>query len=382
MTTTSVACDTVAVSAEPIVFVDLVAQHAEISTEVAAAMGRVMAEGSFINGTDVQIFERRWAHYCGQPHGVGVANGTDALELSLRAIGVGPGDEVIVPANSFIATAGAVTRTGAKPRFVDCDPVHLLMDPAQVADSVTAQTKAIVPVHLYGQMASMDEICAVAAAAGTAVVEDAAQAHGASQGGRRVGSWGVAAAFSFYPGKNLGAYGDAGAVVTRSELVADTVGALRNHGGVNRYEHRVVGCNSRLDTLQAVVLNVKLDRLDRWNAARQLAAARYQLALAGVDGVTCPSTADGNTHVWHLYVVRVPERDRVLARLQEAGIPAAIHYPTPIHLTAAYAHLGYGPGDFPVAEEAASEILSLPLHPHLSEGQQARIVDALVAAVG
>jgi len=382
MTTVSPDHVTPATPAESIAFVDLAAQHAEVAAEVVPSMDLVMQKGTFINGEEVRVFEEAWARYCGLAHTVGVANGTDALELALRAAGVGPGDEVIVPANSFIASAGAVARTGASPRFVDCDPVHLLMDPALTAAVVTARTRAVVPVHLYGQLAPMDEIRAVAEQAGLVVVEDAAQAHGASQGGRRAGSWGVAAAFSFYPGKNLGAYGDAGAVGTSSALVARSVEALRNHGSRTRYEHPTLGFNSRLDTLQAVVLNAKLARLDRWNAARRAAADRYDQMLADVPGVTRPSTGHGNEHVWHLYVVRVPERDRVHAALHAAGVPAGIHYPTPLHLTGAFAHLGHARGDFPVAEGAAHEILSLPMHPHLSEAQQERVVAALAAALG
>jgi len=382
MTTVSPGHATRSVPTQSIAFVDLAAQHTEIAAEVVPSMDRVMREGSFINGPDVGVFEEAWSRYCGVAHAVGVANGTDALELALRAVGVGPGDDVIVPANSFIATAGAVARTGATPRFVDCDPVHLLMDPASVASAVTKRTRAVVPVHLYGQLAPMDEIGAAATGAGLVVVEDAAQAHGASQGGRRAGSWGAAAAFSFYPGKNLGAYGDAGAVVTSSRDIARSVEALRNHGSLTRYEHPTLGFNSRLDTLQAVVLNAKLARLDRWNAARRDAAGRYDAMLAGVPGVVRPSTRQDNAHVWHLYVVRVPERDRVHAAMHAAGVPAGIHYPTPIHLTGAFAPLGHARGDFPVAERAADEILSLPMHPHLDEAQQERVVAALAAALG
>ena len=382
MTTVSPGPGTRRAAVEPMAFVDLAAQHAEISAEVVPAMDRVMRQGSFINGPDVAVFEEAWSRYCGVAHAVGVANGTDALELALRAVGVGAGDEVIVPANSFIATAGAVARAGASPRFVDCDPVHLLMDPASIASAVTERTRAVVPVHLYGQAAPMDEIRAAAQGAGLVVVEDGAQAHGAEQRGRRAGSWGAAAAFSFYPGKNLGAYGDAGAVVTGAAEVAQSLQELRNHGSRTRYEHPTLGFNSRLDTLQAVVLNAKLARLDRWNAARRAAADRYHEMLARVPGVRRPSTRDGNVHVWHLYVVRVPERDRVHAALHAAGIPAGIHYPTPIHLTGAFAHLGHGRGDFPAAEAAADEILSLPMHPHLDEEQQERVVAALAAALG
>ena len=368
--------------AAPLAFVDLAAQHAEISVEVLDSMNRVMQESSFIGGAEVRAFEEAWAQYCGLAHMVGVSSGTDALELALRAIGVEPGDEVVVPANSFIASAGAVARIGARPVFIDCDPTYLLIDPAQLASVVTPRTRVVMPVHLYGQIAPMAELTAAASTAGVDVIEDAAQAHGASQNGRRAGDWGAAATFSFYPGKNLGAYGDAGAVGTNSRPISDTIEALRNHGSRTRYDHPMVGFNCRLDTLQAVVLNAKLAHLDEWNSARRNAARRYDQMLADVPGVVRPSSRDGNEDVWHLYVVRVPERDRVLAALIAAGIPAAIHYPTPLHLTGAFADLNYGPEDFPVAEKAAREILSLPMHPHLSESQQGRVVEALAAALG
>lgn len=381
MTSVTSNSDLLATPAEPLAFVDLAAQHAEIAEQVAEAMDRVMRDCSFIGGAEVQVFEEAWARYCGLSHMVGVSSGTDALELALRAIGVEPGDEVVVPANSFIASAGAVARIGARPAFIDCDPIHLLIDPTQLASVITRRTRVVMPVHLYGQIAPMDELTAAASTAGVTVVEDAAQAHGASQGGRLAGSWGIAATFSFYPGKNLGAYGDAGAVGTNSGQIAEWIEALRNHGSTTRYEHPMVGFNCRLDTLQAVVLNAKLARLDQWNSARRIAAGRYDQMLADVPGVIRPSSRDANEHVWHLYVVRVPERDRVLAALNASGIPAAIHYPTPLHLTGAFAHLGYGPGDFPVAENAAGEILSLPMHPHLSETQQERVVEALAEAL-
>ena len=381
MTTVSPRSDTLATPTAPMAFVDLAAQHAEISAEVVDAMDRVMRDCSFIGGAEVQAFEEAWARYCDLAHMVGVSSGTDALELALRSIGVAPGDEVVVPVNSFIASAAAVARIGASPLFVDCEPTHLLIDPSQVASVITGRTRVVMPVHLYGQIAAMDELTATANTAGVFLVEDAAQAHGASQTGRKAGSWGIAATFSFYPGKNLGAYGDAGAVGTNSGQIAERIEALRNHGSRARYEHPMLGFNCRLDALQAVVLNAKLSRLDQWNGARRIAASRYDQMLADVPGVVGPSTLDGNEHVWHLYVVRVPERDHVLSVLNASGIPAAIHYPTPLHLTGAFAHLNYGPGDFPVAEKAAGEILSLPMHPHLSETQQARVVEALAAAL-
>jgi dTDP-4-amino-4,6-dideoxygalactose transaminase len=340
-----------------------------------------MANTAFIGGAAVATFESSWSRYCHAEHAVGVANGTDAIELALRALGVGPGDEVIVPANSFIASAGAVARIGAVPAFVDCDPRYLLIDPDAIAGAITDRTRAVMPVHLYGQLAPMDRVAEVAAAHDLPIIEDGAQAHGATQADRLMGSWGRAAATSFYPGKNLGAYGDAGAVTTNSTELAEAIEKLRNHGGSGRYQHSALGFNSRLDALQAVVLEAKLRRLDDWNQARRDAAERYTKLLEGVEGVRIPETAPGNLHVWHLFVVRVADRDRVLADLQGAGVPAAIHYPTPIHLTGAFAHLGAKAGDFPVSEKAAGEILSLPMHPHLSPAQQEFVVEALARAM-
>jgi dTDP-4-amino-4,6-dideoxygalactose transaminase len=368
-------------SAPAVTFVDLASQHAEVEHEVGSGLLRVMDTCAFVGGPDVGAFESAWADYCGRAHAVGVANGTDALELALRAVGVKSGDEVVVPTNSFIASAEAVARTGALVRLVDCDPEHLLIDPDLIAEACTARTRAVLPVHLYGQIAPMEGVGAAAAAAGLVVVEDAAQAHGARQSGRRAGSWGLAAGFSFYPGKNLGAYGDGGAVVTDDDTVAAALDALRNHGSRARYEHPTLGFNSRLDTFQAVVLSAKLARLNGWNEARRRAAERYEDLLGGLPEVRLPATLAGNEHVWHLYVVRVPERDRCLAALAAAGIPAAIHYPTPIHLTGAFSELGYAKGDFPVAEAAADEILSLPMHPHLTATQQERVAEALADAL-
>jgi dTDP-4-amino-4,6-dideoxygalactose transaminase len=309
-----------------------------------------------------------------------VANGTDALELALRARGIGRGDEVIVPANTFVATAEAISRAGARPVLVDCDADHLLIDPARVAERVGSLTKAVMAVHLYGQMAPVEALAA-ALPEGVAVIEDAAQSQGATRHGRRSGSVGIVAGTSFYPGKNLGAYGDAGAVLTDDPGTADAVRALRSHGGTRKYRHDLVGMNSRLDSLQAVVLRAKLARLAGWNDQRRAAARRYDELLVGQVGIGLPVTMAGNEHVWHLYVVRVARRDRVLARLNAAGIGAGIHYPQPLHLLGAYAELGHGPGDFPVAEAAAAGILSLPLFPGISDAQQQRVAAELVAAV-
>lgn len=361
--------------------VDLAAQHEEIASEVSAGLEEVFRTTAFVGGPDVAAFEEEYARYIGVGHCVGVGNGTDALELALRAVGVGPGDEVIVPANTFIATAEAVSRLGATLVLVDVDDEHLLIDPAAVEAAVTGRTRAIVPVHLFGQVAPIDELAAIATAAGAVIIEDAAQAQGARRNGRAAGTLGLAAATSFYPGKNLGAAGDAGAVTTDDAEVARRVRVLGAHGSRAKYDHEVVGVNSRLDTVQAVVLRSKLRRLATWNDNRRRAADYYAELLAGVDGVRVPRSAPGNDDVWHLYVVRVRDRDRVLGELNEAGIGAAMHYPTPVHLAGAYAHLGLGPGVFPVAEGAARTILSLPMHPHLSRHQQDQVAEALAGAL-
>jgi dTDP-4-amino-4,6-dideoxygalactose transaminase len=312
---------------------------------------------------------------------VGVANGTDAIELGLRAHGIGAGDEVVLPANTFIATAEAVARAGATPVLVDCDDDLLLIDPALVADRLTERTRAVIGVHLYGQLAPMEQLAEVVAGRDIILFEDAAQAQGATRHGKGIGSWGTAAT-SFYPGKNLGGYGDGGAVVANDDEIADLVRTIGAHGSRRKYFHDVVGVNSRLDTLQAVVLRAKLARLDEWNGLRRAAADRYGALLADVDGVRLPTTAPGNEHVWHLYVVRVDERDRVLEALGAAEVAAAIHYPVPVHLHAAFADIGDGVGAFPVSEVTAGQILSLPMFPGITETQQEQVADALRSAVG
>ncbi len=333
--------------------VDLKWQHAQIADEVKDGMAEVMANTAFILGPQVAEFESEFAASQEVTHCVGVGSGTDALEMILRALGVGPGDEVIAPANTFIATVLAVTRTGATPVLVDSDPDCHLIDVDRVATAITPRTKVIMPVHLYGQMAPMAQLRALAEQHDLLIVEDAAQAHGARQHGKTAGNFGAAAAFSFYPGKNLGAYGDAGAVVANDAEVYDAVRRIRNWGSDRKYYHPSKGFNSRLDTVQAVVLSAKLKRMTEWNQMRRDAAARYDALLVDLPSVTLPVTLPGNDHVWHLYVIRVPDRDRVLAELNERGIGAGIHYPIPIHLQGAYAELGQGPGSFPVAERAS-----------------------------
>ena len=366
---------------ERVPFVDLGWQHRHVEEEVAAGFARVLANTSYIDGPDVAAFEADFATYCGTRRAVGVANGTEAIELVLRGLGIGAGDEVVIPANTFIATAEAVVRAGANPVLVDCDE-NALIDPKLVPAALGANTRAIIPVHLYGQMAPMAPLVELAAERGLAVIEDAAQAQGATQDGRGIGALGFAAATSFYPGKNLGAYGDAGGVVTDDDNLADRIRSIRNHGSSRRYEHDELGVNSRLDTLQAVVLRAKLRHLDVWNELRRVAADRYRDLLGGIDGVRLPATLPGNQHVWHLYVIRVDRRDEVLAELQARGIGAAIHYPKPVHLHGAFADLKAGPGSYPVAERTAGEILSLPMFPGITEQQQSRVAEALAAIVG
>jgi dTDP-4-amino-4,6-dideoxygalactose transaminase len=361
--------------------VDLAAQQIEIDAEVRAGLDDVFSTTAFIGGPAVARFEQAYAAFTGVEHCVGVANGTDALELALRAVGVRPGGEVILPANTFIATAEAVSRIGALPVLVDVDPVHLLIDPAAVIAAAGPRTEAIVPVHLFGQVAPMEKILKIAADIGVPVVEDAAQSQGAHRNGRAAGSFGMAAGTSFYPGKNLGAAGDAGGVTTDQADVARTVRVLSAHGSARKYEHEAIGFNSRMDTVQAVVLEAKLRRLAGWNDRRRAAALYYSELLDRVRGVTVPVSAPGNEDVWHLYVVQVEDRGHVLRALNEAGVGAGIHYPTPVHLTAAYAELGLGSGAFPVTEAAADRILSLPIYPHITQAQQEYVVDSLVASL-
>jgi dTDP-4-amino-4,6-dideoxygalactose transaminase len=361
--------------------VDLQAAHAEVAAEISAGFDRVLAGGAFIKGPEVTAFEREFAHFCGAAHCVGVASGTDAIELALRAAGLPEGAGVILPANTFVATAEAVVRAGARPVFADVDPDHLLLDPVSAAKAAGPDTAAVMPVHLYGQLAPMKPLADVAAEHDIVIIEDAAQSHGASQDGSPAGTLSLAAAVSFYPGKNLGAYGDAGAVLTSSADVARAVRLLGDHGSERKYVHQRLGFNSRLDSLQAVVLRAKLRRLEAWNARRRAAAARYRELLSGLDDVALPEAVPGNLHAWHLYVIQVPRRDHVLEFLRQRGIQAGIHYPVPVHLQPAFRCYGYGPGDFPVTEAAADRIISLPLYPHITPAQQAAVADAVRGAL-
>lgn len=365
----------------PVPLVDLGWQSRQISGQVELGFAEVLADSTFVLGPQVTQFERAFAEACGVDHCVGVANGTDAVELALRACGVRAGDEVVLPTNSFVATAGAVVRMGAVPVLVDCDPTFLLIDVEQVVASTGPRTVGLLPVHLYGQQADMLALRAHADRTGLALVEDAAQAQGARRHGRGLGALSDAAATSFYPGKNLGAYGDAGAVLTSSADVDGRLRLLRNHGSTDKYQHVTKAVNSRMDSLQAVVLLAKLRHLDHWNALRVAAAARYDELLADLP-VGRPSTTQGNDHVWHLYTIRVPRRDEVIGALHTYGIRAGIHYPVPIHLQPAFADLGYRRGAFPVAERVAGELISLPIYPGITASQQKRVIAGLAQALG
>jgi len=362
---------------EPTVpFVDLGAQYRAVGPAVRTAINGVLERGDFILGGAVAEFEERFASYTGTRYGIGLDSGLSAIELGLRALGIGPGDEVITAANTFIASALPVTYLGAKPVLVDADEYTFNIDVEQIERAITPRTKAIMPVHLYGQVANMDAILKTAERHGLLVFEDACQAHGASYKGRPAGSMGHAAAFSFYPAKNLGAYGDGGMLVTNDPNVDQQVRLLRNYGSKVKYRHEIVGMNHRLDTLQAAVLMVKLEHLDDWNTSRRRHAARYG-ELLREDVVALPGSTSGNEHVYHLYVVRSRQRDELQAHLAAVGISTGIHYPIPIHLQPAYKELGHTAGDFPVTERLAAEILSLPMYPELSEESICAVADAV-----
>jgi dTDP-4-amino-4,6-dideoxygalactose transaminase len=349
-------------------FLDLAAMTGDVRAAVSDAWLGLLDSNRFIGGDAVDAFESQWAAYCGTTQAVGMANGTDAIQLTLRAMGIAEGDEVILPTNSFVATAEAVLLAGAIPHFADVDPATLLLTADTLTAELTSRTRAVIVVHLYGQMVDMDAIGRVAERAGIAVIEDAAQAHGATWCGRSAGSVGHAGCFSFYPGKNLGAFGDAGAVVTSDAALAARLRSLRDHGraGGSHYDHAYIGTNSRLDAVQAVVLSAKLAHLDAWNNARRAIARQYREALAATT-IDLVAEAPGARGVYHLAVVRVPQRERVRQWLDERGIATGIHYPTPIHRLTPYQHLAREP--LPVAEQAASEVLSLPMFPHMSQEQ-------------
>lgn len=346
-------------------FVDLQAQHAPLQDELNQAIQRVISKTHFVLGEDVAVFEKEFAAYCGTQFAVGLDSGLSALQMALLAFDIGPGDEVIVPANTFIATAGAVTFSGALPVLVDMDPNTYQIDTSLIEKAITPRTKAIIPVHLYGLLADMDAILDIANRHNLIVIEDACQAHGASYKGQRAGSMGHAGAFSCYPAKNLGAAGDAGILVTNDAQIAERVRILRNCGSKEKYYHLMAPHNHRLDTLQAAILSVKLKYLDGWNAARQQHAALYNSLLAD-SGVQTPPTLENTQPVWHLYVIRTDHRDELKDYLSKQGIGVGIHYPVPIHLQPFYANLGYTKGSFPVTEDHADHILSLPMFAELT----------------
>jgi dTDP-4-amino-4,6-dideoxygalactose transaminase len=354
-------------------FADLRQQYQTLKPEIDAAVGDVMRRCNFILGEDVTSFEREFASFVGAEHVVGVNSGTDALHLSLRAAGVGSGDEVITAANTFMATVEAIMMTGATPVLADCQPDTFLIDPDAVASAITTRTKAILPVHLYGQPVDMDRLAPLIEANGLAVVEDVAHAHGGTLNGNRpCGTLGTAGAFSFYPSKNLGAFGDGGAVTTNDAALAERIRKFGNLGGLADCDREVRGFNSRLDTMQAAILSVKLRHLGDWNESRIQTAARYHAALADVDDLILPVVAPWTErHVWHLFVVRLPnhDRDEVLSALRDRGVGAGVHYSMPVHLQLPCEHMGLGLGSFPHAERASAEVLTLPIFPEITEAQ-------------
>jgi dTDP-4-amino-4,6-dideoxygalactose transaminase len=362
-------------------FLNLKAQHAAIEQDLLAAFKETLASTQFVLGKEVAAFEEEFAAYSGGRFGIGVNSGTSALHLALLAAGVGPGDEVITVSCTFVATVAAVDYTGARPVFVDVDPDTLNMDVTRIEAAITDRTKAILPVHLHGQPADMDPILEIARRHNLVVIEDAAQAHGAEYKGRRVGSIGDMGCFSFYPGKNLGACGEGGMVVTNNEDYAQRIRMLRDWGQERKYHHTLKGFNYRLEGVQGAMLRVKLRHLDAWTEGRRKNADHYKELLAG-SGITIPVEAPYARHVYHVYGIRVPDRDAVQAALQARDIQTGIHYPIPVHLQKAYQEFGFGPGDLPVTEKASAELLSLPMFPELARSQVEEVCDALLNAVG
>lgn len=358
-------------------FLDLRLQTQQLAKDLTPAMEKVISSCAFIGGPFVEAFEREFASFCGTQYAAGVSSGTDALWLALRSLEIGPGDEVITAANTFIATAEAISLCGATPVFVDMDPLTYTMDPEGLVSLITPHTRAIIPVHLYGQMVDMDPIMDIAAAHGLSVVEDACQAHGASYGGRAAGSVGDIGCFSFYPGKNLGAFGDAGAAVTSSKQLYQKIKSLRDHGQTQKYDHFQIGANARLDAIQAAVLREKLKHLDAWNQQRGQVARWYQESLAGTEGLQLPMEATHRYHVYHIYAIQALQRKELMAYLEEKDISCGIHYPTPIHLQKAYRHLGLTRGAYPNTESACQRLLSLPMYPELTRDQ----VDYVAGAI-
>ena len=382
MTALPITSITAASTSDTIPLVDLHAQYAPLRDEMLLALADVLDGMHLFLGPNQQAFEREFADYCGTADAIGVSNGTDAIELALRALGIGAGDDVITQPNSFIATAEAISAAGARPVFVDVDPETSTLDPRLLEAAITPRTKAIIPVHLYGRPADMTAIVAIAHAHAIAVIEDACQAHGATLNGQRAGSLGDLACFSFYFSKNLGAYGEGGAVTTNDTTLAERVRLYRDHGSRVRYQHEVVGRNARLDEMQAAILRIKLRHLDRWNALRRANAAKLSAALSGTSLTLPVPGGDAVREVFHLYVVQHPRRDALKDFLTQRGIGVGIHYPLPIHLQPAYSSLGYTSGSFPVTERLAPQILSLPIYAELTDVQIERIADAVRAFDG
>jgi len=360
-------------------FLDLKTQYESIKDEMHHSVQKVFESCAFAGGPFVTEFEKTFAAYCGTKHAVGVASGTDAIWVVLMAIGIGPGDEVITVPNTFMATAEAVSFCGAKPVFADIDERTYNINPELIERAITPRTKAVIPVHLYGQTADMDPIIKIAAKHNLHVIEDACQAHGAEYKGKRAGSMGIAGCFSFYPGKNLGAYGEAGAITTNNSDLAEKLYTFRDHGQQKKYYHSVVGWNARMDGLQGAVLSVKLKHLNKWNDARRKNARLYNNLLANVDGITTPAEAAYAKHIYHIYAVRAANRDALMNALAQKEIYCGIHYPIPIHMQDAYRFLGYKKGDFPIAEKCADEQLSLPMFPEISPEQIKRVSDEIRA---
>lgn len=358
-------------------FLSLEKSHAEVKADLAAAAMRVIDSDSFINSREVTHFETEWAAYLGVQLAIGVNSGLDALELSLRALKIGPGDDVLVPSNTYIATALAATHVGANPVFVEPDPATHLIDLNQLEATRTPTSRAVIPVHLYGQAVNMRQLMEWADKHGIYVIEDNAQAHGAAWEGQTTGSWGHVNATSFYPGKNLGALGDAGAVSTNDPHIADTIRRLRNYGSDVKYYNREVGFNKRLDEMQAAFLRVKLPQLPQWTQARQKIAQQYHSELHGIGDLILPKTAEGATHVYHLFVVRTRHRAALMKHLADRGIGTLIHYPVPPHLQECYIDLGHRKGDFPIAEQLAKEVLSLPIWPGMTEAEVQTVTKAI-----
>ncbi len=362
-------------------FLDLKSHHAPMLTEINGAIRDVIESNAFAGGPFVERFEEDFAAYCNSSYAIGLGSGTEALWLTLMALGVGPGDDVITVPNTFMATAEAITYCGARPVFVDVDERTYTLDPDSLQQAVTARTKAIIPVHLFGQPADMDSILKFARHRGLFVIEDACQAHGAEYQGRRAGTLGDAGCFSFYPGKNLGAFGEAGAVVTDNAELQEKIRILRDHGQVRKYHHTMIGWNCRMDGIQAAALQVKLRYLEKGNQLRRSHAARYDQALGGMEEIVTPAHAADVRHVYHVYAIRVQERDEIMRLLGEKGIGCGVHYPIPVHLQEAYRSLGYARGDFPIAERCAAEFISLPMFPELTSAQLEVVVQGVKEAV-